>query len=124
MTSLNKKLPSISGTRGTHNTPAVPPWFSPVQGKHLRIVGGHPSDDDPRALDNVWQIRLSYLFRLLHALNFQIAAPEGFSARLSAPAHTIPGVAVRKPGVLVSIVAIKRSIGLNYAINYRIGQFV
>ncbi len=55
---------------------------------------------------------------------FQIAAPEGFSACCSAPAHTIFEVAVSQPGLLVSIVAIIEQIGEYYAINQANGQFV
>jgi hypothetical protein len=36
---------------------------------------------------------------------FQIEAPEGFSARLTDPAHTFPGLAGRSTGLLVSIIA-------------------
>ncbi|MFZ2097901.1 MAG: hypothetical protein WAV05_14810 [Anaerolineales bacterium] len=53
---------------------------------------------------------------------FQIAAPEGFSACRSAPARTTPGVAVREPDLLVSIMAFIEQISRNYAINCRIGQ--
>ncbi len=82
-------------------------------------------DDDPRALDNVRQLRLSYLLALsIPCVHFQIAAPEGFSARRSAPAHTHPGVAGSEPGLLVSIVAFLEQIGEYYAIEHVIGQFV
>ena len=42
---------------------------------------------------------------------FQIEAPEGFSARLTGPAHTNPGLAGRSTNLLVSIIAF---IGLLY----------
>jgi hypothetical protein len=61
-------------------------------------------------------------FARLRSLNFQIAAPEGFSACRSAPARTAPGVAVSEAGLLVSIKAYQGSIGGNYAIIPLIGQ--
>ncbi len=61
-------------------------------------------------------------FARLRSLNFQIAAPEGFSAYRSAPARTQPGVAGSEPGLLVSITAFQRSIGANYAIVLGFGQ--
>ncbi|NJD59475.1 MAG: hypothetical protein FIA98_08755 [Anaerolineae bacterium] len=61
-------------------------------------------------------------FARLRWVNFQIAAPEGFSACGSAPARTTPGVAGREAGLLVSIKAYQGSIGGNYAIIPMIGQ--
>ncbi len=86
-------------------------------------MGSHPADDEPCALGNVRQLRLSYLLALsIPCVHFQIAAPEGFSARRSAPAHTHPGVAGSEPGLLVSIVAFLEQIGEYYAIRKVNGQ--
>jgi hypothetical protein len=41
----------------------------------------------------------------------QIAAPEGFSTCGTAPARTISGVADSEPGLIVSIVAFRLTIG-------------
>jgi hypothetical protein len=79
------------------------------------------ADYDPRAPGNVWQLRLSYS-QVLAGTRFQIEAPEGFSACSIAPARTIPGVADRKPGLLVSITAFQSSIAANYATIQVIGQ--
>jgi hypothetical protein len=52
---------------------------------------------------NGWRNRLSYFFIVKD--EFQIAAPEGFSALLTAPARTASGFADRLHGLLVSIIA-------------------
>jgi len=59
---------------------------------------------------------------LLAGFRVQIAAPEGFSTLLTAPAHTTPGFAGSKPGLLVSIIAFYSLIALDYAIFVIIGQ--
>jgi hypothetical protein len=86
-------------------------------------VGSNSTASDPRAI--LTPGNCGFLTCIAHSRssNFQIAAPEGFSARRSAPARTTPGVAGMKPGLLVSIIAFQSSIGADYATNQVNGQF-
>ncbi|MDH4241576.1 MAG: hypothetical protein OEW48_18605, partial [Phycisphaerae bacterium] len=84
-------LPPLSGTRVANIAPAVPPWFPRLRATQLseQVLASRRliANSLITGPGNGGQARRIYLE------DVRLAAPEGFSTRWSAPAHTTPGFA-------------------------------
>ena len=102
----------LQNSRGTTLVPAGLRQAPPLRGQSSN------ADHNPRAWDNVWQVRLSYLHTPLS---------DRSSGRIFSPFHC-PGSHHSRgrwqvlPGLLVSINAFLEQISENYAIDGGIGQ--